>query len=418
MSLLIKNAFLDGKTVDIFIKNGKFEKIAPHLDMSQTDEILDAKGMGIFPAFYNTHCHSGMSALKGLGDGKGPFDWLNEEIFPREAKLTPEDIYNASKLSILEMIKTGTVFFADMYFSPEETIKAVEEMGVRAFISFVQFDLFDKDEANRRKKQALEFILKENPCPDRILKGISCHAVYTVSEDLFKWTADFAKEKGFYVHIHANETQKEVEDCLEKYGKRPIEMFYKWGLLTPKTLLAHCVHLNDIEMDIMAETGAFSATCPCSNMKLGSGFYPYLKMKEKNILQTIGTDGVSSNNNLNMLEEMKFTSLMAKGRAYDASIATASEVFKMATENGAKAFGFKAGKIKEGYLADFMLVDLNHYSMKPGYDLVSNLVYSASSEAIQTVACQGKILMKDRVVEGEDEIVAKAEYLFNKLKDI
>ena len=415
MSILIKNVLHNNQTTDVLIKDNIYARIAPNID-EPADIVIDGTNKAILPAFYNTHAHAAMTVLKGLGDDKPLFDWLNQDIWPIEAKMTPEDIYDATRLAILEMIKTGTVFFSDMYWFMEKSVEAVQEMGVRAAVSLVQFDLFDEKQAEAKKKLALEFYSTPNPCPERIMKSISCHAVYTVSEDLFKWTKDFADKNDLYIHIHASETAQEVKDCYEKYGKSPIEKLEEWGLLSEKTILAHSVHLSEKDIEILSKHKVNIATNPVSNMKLCSGLLQFKKLLQTNCNLTLGTDGSASNNNLSMLEEMKMCSMAAKIQSMDASDGNAHDIFKIATQNGAKCFGLNAGVVEENALADGILVDLNNVFLTPNHNLISNMVYAADSSVITDVFCDGKMLMQDRKINNEAQILEKANILAKKIR--
>ncbi len=223
-----------------------------------------------------------------------------------------------------------------------------------------------------------------------------------------KWAGRFAAENDVPIHIHISETQKEVDDCLALYGLRPVQWLEKIGLLGPNVIAAHVIHVTDEEIGILARNSVKVVHCPASNMKLASGSFPFKKMHTKGVEMSIGTDGCSSNNNLDMMEEMKIAALQAKLLHNDPVLLSANEAYGMATVNGAKALGIDCGEIAEGKLADCMLVDLSNHRLAPGYHLVSDMVYSADSSCIDTVICDGKILMQGGHVEGEEEIVAEA----------
>ena len=274
MSILIKNVLHQNRRVDVLIKDGRFEKIAPDTE-APADKLIDGSGKAIVPAFYNTHCHAAMSILRGYGDDKPLFAWLREDIWPVEARLTPDDVYVASRLAILEMIKSGTVFFADMYFYGEETMRAVKEMGIRAAVSLVEMDMFDPEQTKSKMAATECFLAADNPCPERIVKGLSCHAVYTVSSELLAFAARTAEENGLTMQIHLSETAGENAECLEKYGVTPTERLDSFGLLTPRTTLAHAVHLNRRDVEIIGERGSFLSHNPVSNLKLNSGLFAF-----------------------------------------------------------------------------------------------------------------------------------------------
>ena len=386
--LLIKKVILNEKQVDILIEGNKFKTISELIE-EEADEIINGEGKAILPAFYNCHTHMSMTLLKGLTDEKELEDWLKEDIWPREAKMQPNDIYVASKFAILEMIKGGTVFCNDMYQFPEETMKAIDEMGIRGVVSKPEIDdlLSTPEELEKRKKKVLDFIQYPNPNPNRIIKGISCHSVYTVSPEFLQFYSDLAKKHDMYIHIH-------------------------------KTILAHCVHLTDEDIDLILKYKTRIAHCPTSNFKLKSGMMAFQKLKEKDVTITLGTDGSASNNSLSMLEEMKVCALNAKTQAQDSKAGHVNDIFKTATINGAKAFGIDAGVIEEGKLADFILVDLNHYLLLPNYNLISNMVYSAQNDCITDVFCDGVQLMKDRKVKDEDKICEEFRIISEKFRKL
>ena len=416
MKTLIKNVVLNNEKKDILIENNIFSKIDDKIEIDADIEI-DATNKVILPAFYNTHTHAGMNILRGAGDDKELFTWLNKDIWPIEAKLNDEDIYISTKFAILEMIKSGCVFFNDMYFSQKSIMKAIDEMGVRGVVSIVEFDMFDKEQTEKKKKYTIDFLEMKNLCPDRIIKAVSCHSVYTVSEELLDFASKVVKKYNTFLHIHASETLKEVVDCHNKYNKSPIEKLDEYGLLTEKTILAHCVHCDDNDIDIINKHKSAISHCPVSNLKLNSGQMPLQKMLDKGCLITLGTDGASSNNSLSIIDEMKISALSAKIQAHSPTAGTAKDIFKIATYNGANFFNINAGEIKENKLADFILCDLNNYHLQPNYNLISNIVYSADNSVITDVFCNGKHLMKDGKIEKEKEIIEEFKQCVERLKN-
>lgn len=412
MSILLKN--VKNLNKDVYVEKNIIKKISKNINI-EADFVINCKNKYIIPAFYNTHTHCAMSILRGLGDDKELFSWLNEDIWPVEDKMVYEDFYWSSKFAILEMIKSGTVFFNDMYSSQEATINAVNEMGIRACISAVAFDLFNEEETKKRKELFNDF-LKLKIDNKRIIKTISCHAIYTVSDDLFRFSADIAKKNNMYLHIHACETKKEVDDCKKNYALTPIEKLETLGCLSDKTILAHCVHLTDKDIDLIKKYNTKIAHCPVSNLKLNSGKMQFQKMLNSGCFITLGTDGSSSNNNLNMIEEMKIASLSAKDQFNSPVACKAEDIFKIATQNGAECFGLNAGIIEEGKLADFLLLDADDMQLLPDYNLISNLVYSADKNCITDVVCDGNFLMRNRKVKDEKLIIKNFKRISKKFK--
>lgn len=413
MPLLLKNVMYQGQITDILIENGRFAKIAPGQETSAAQKI-DCRNKAVLPAFYNLHSHAGMSIFRGLSDDKELFAWLNQDIWPREARLTPEMIYLATKFSILEMIKTGTVFFLDMYFEQQEILKAAAEMGVRTVSALTGLDLFDAAKTETEKEKIERYISCRHDDKELCVKGLMIHAVYSVSEELIRYIVKRAQEEGLYLTLHASETAKEVEDCLKNHGCTPIEYLDRLGALGSKTVVAHAVHLTDNDITLLARKKVPLCSNPVSNYKLASGLFMLQKLQKAGCVLTLGTDSMASNNNLSMLEEMKLCALSAKIQSGDATAGRAEDVFAMATVNGARAVGLDAGIIEEGKLADCILVDLNNHFLVPDYNLISNMVYSADSSCIDTVICNGRILMQNHHVPGEEKIIAEIK----KLSDI
>ena len=417
MKTLLKNVSLHGKKVDVLIEGNRFKTISESIT-EEADKTINCDGKAIEPAFYNCHTHISMTLLKGLGDDKELHNWLIQDIWPREAKMTPEDIYYASKFAILEMIKGGTVFCNDMYQYGEETMKAIDEMGIRGVVSKPEIDIPTPNLLEKKKQIVQAFADYKNINEKRIIKGVSCHSVYTVSAEFLQFYSDIAKKYNMPIHIHACETKFEVERCLKKHGCTPIEYLEKFDLLTDKTILAHCVHLSDNDIQIIKKHNTKIAHCPVSNFKLKSGLMAFQKLHDEGVLVTLGTDGSASNNSLGMLEEMKVCALNAKTQANSSKAGNVNDIYKAATINGAKAFGIDAGVIEEGKIADFVLYDLNHYLLLPNYNLISNIVYSGQNDCITDVFCDGKQLMCNRKVENEEKIIEDFKKLAEKFKNV
>ncbi len=404
MSILIRKVRLKGEVVDVLIKGSRFDSIGTDVD-AMADVVIDGSGKAILPSFHNAHTHAAMTLLRGYADDMELHTWLSEYIWPFEAKLTEDDIYWGVRLACLEMIKSGTTFFADMYWHWKGTARAVEEMGMRAALSAAFFDFEDQGRAEAMKRQVMDLHAVSSSCSDRIRFILGPHAIYTVSPDSLCWLRDYAREHGLLIHTHLSETRKEVEDCLARFGKRPVEYLHDLGLLAPNLSLAHAIWVDDREMALLAENGVQVVHCPVSNMKLASGRFDYAAMRAHGVGVALGTDGCSSNNNLDMVEEAKVASLLAKVTAMDPTVFPAQEALDAATVNGARMYGLDTGRIATGMLADCILVDLNHLRMVPGHNLVSNLIYGAGSACVDTTICNGRVLMLGGKVEGEEEIL-------------
>jgi len=409
MSLLIKNVIFEGKRTDIFVENGKISKIKKSLNLKAKEKI-DAKGeKAILPGFVNSHTHSAMILLRGFGEGLSLKDWLEKVIWPLEEKLTEDDVYWGTKLACLEMIKSGITTFNEMYFYPKAQIEATKEMGQRAILGLVLVDFSTKgcDKKTIEKIYTkLKSLLKN--CPT-IKLSIAPHAIYTVSKENLIWAKNFAKKEKLLIHMHLSETEREVKECKKKHKMGPVEYLEKIGFLGENCVFAHSIWLSEKEIEILAKRKCSLIYNPTSNMKLASGIFPYKKVKEKGINVCLGTDGPASNNSLNFFFEMKIASLLQKISNMDPQILPAREVIGLATKNGAKALKIDSGEIKVGKLADLILIDLNKISLFPKENLISNLVFSANPDCVSDVICNGKILMRDGIIENEKTILNKAK---------
>ncbi|MFW6013633.1 MAG: amidohydrolase [Nanoarchaeota archaeon] len=405
MSILITDVLLNGNKTDILIKENKIVKIAQNLE-DDAEKVIYAKGLAAIPSFVNAHTHAAMTLLRGYADDMPLQKWLEEKIWPTESKLTPRHVYWGTRLACLEMIKTGTTFFNDMYWHYEATAQAIADSGLRASLSAVLIDFFEEENLNEQIKHNEILLQKSSEYPG-IVCSVGPHSIFTVSQRGLKWAKDFANKNNLLLHIHLSETQKEVEDCIQNNGMRPVEYLEKLGILGENVVAAHTVWVNDKEIEILRKRNVALVYNPVSNMKLSSkGPFNYPSLNDLRI--GLGTDGSSSNNNLDMFEEMKIASLLQKEHHKPTTL-TADEIFKVATKEGANIFGLNSGEIREGADADLLLVDLSLPEMTPCYNLTSNLVYSANGSCVKTTICQGKILMENRSVKDEEEIVKQVK---------
>lgn len=404
--LILQSVLFQGKKQDILISGKKFAKVGTPLTARDRDkaEVVNCDGLAIVPPFYNGHTHAAMTLLRGYADDMPLQQWLADYIWPFEAKLTPKDIEIGTRLAVLEMIKSGTVFFSDMYWKRESTMKVVKEMGIRASIGVTIAENLDTPE---HIEENFKFVREHRHESDRVKIAVMPHSIYLVGEKLFKRCAKIAREEGMVLHTHLSETLKEVRDCKKQHGCTPVELLDRYGALDDNLVAAHCVHLTDYDMSLMADAGTAAILNPCSNLKLGSGIPKINQMMDSGILLGIGTDGASSNNNLDMHEDMKLASLLAKANGR-ADALPAGEVLNMATAHVAMAYNVPAGVIGEGFLADALLLDLKNERLNPLHNLESNWAYAADSSAIHSVICNGKFVMQGRHVDGEEDIVKEA----------
>ena len=422
--ILIKGAMLPSMEIhEVLISGNKIAKIGSFTpEETAGSEVIDGTGCALLPGFANVHTHAAMTFFRGYGGDMALMDWLNKMIWPVEAHLTPEDVYWGAKYACLEMIKTGTTLFLDMYTFPEGTAKAVEESGLRANLSYTLFDQWNPERAQKDKENLDRYLKLFETFSDRLTLSAGPHAIYTVSGEMLQYAHDFAKSNDLLVHLHLSETYTEWKECVAKYGKTPVRYLKDLGVLGPNLILAHSLWMDSEELQILADYGCSVAHNPASNMKLASGYkFRYEEMKEKGIKVGLGTDGVSSSNTLDMTTAMRLASFLAKAWSGDPTAARAEEIYDSATTVGYEMLRIDGGKVAEGKLADLILVDLTVPEMTPTHDLISNMVYASSGSFVKTTIVDGKILMRDRKVEGEEalreQFLKVSDNLFQKAKE-
>jgi len=406
VSILIQQVQHNDQAVDVHIDGNLIKKIGDCAGKT-ADSVIDGSNKAILPTFHNAHHHAAMAYMRSYADDIELFTWLNEHVWPLEETITEEDVYNGARLACLEMIKSGTTFFNDMYWYFHGTARAVEEMGMRAALGAVFIDMGDGDRRAANREQANQLLEESKQYSDRIHFQLGPHALYTVSKKALVWCSEFASEHDLMIHTHLSETEKEVADCVAEHGMRPPAYLDSLGLLAPNLTAAHCIWLESDEMELLAERNVKALHCPTSNMKLAAGKFRFTDAQKAGMQIAIGTDGAASNNNLDMSEEIKMAALLEKHFTGDPTALPAETAWHAGTRAGAEMFGHNSGIIEEGALADCMLVDLTNERLAPGHHLISDMVYSADSSCIDTVICDGKILMQNRKVDGEEEIIAK-----------
>ena len=383
---------------------------APAEDPSR--RVIDGSGMIALPGFVNSHNHAAMTLLRGYADDLPLMEWLSEKIWPIEDKLTPEDVYWGSMLSCLEMIKSGTTTFADMYFHMEQTAQAVEKSGLRACLSRGMIGN-GPNAALALEENTRLFYDWHGQAEGRITVMLGPHAPYTCPPDYLRQVIDLAGKLGAGLHIHIAETISEMEQIKAEYGKSPIAHLDSLGLFQHKVLAAHCVHLSEGDLEILRRNKVCVAHCPESNMKLASGAAPVAGMLKAGITVGLGTDGASSNNNLDLLEEMRTASLLQKLITNDPTAMPAYTSLQMATTGGAHALGLEGeiGILRAGMKADLLLLNIHAPHLYPRHNLYANLVYAAHSADVDTVLVNGKMLMENRrvLIMDEEEVLAKAQ---------
>lgn len=410
MKTLIKNVYAvmpDGTTpvTNIMIDCDRIIDIGEVPENFRPAKIVDGTDHLAVPGFVNAHTHTSMTLVRSYADDMALMDWLNKEIWPIEAKMTSDDIYWGAMLAVLEMVRTGTTTFADMY-GPwmERVAEATIDSGMRGVLSRGIIGVAPDGE--KKIEENAELYRNFHGAADgRITVMFGPHAPYTCPPKFLKNVAQKAAELGAEIHIHMHETLDEVNSSLKEYGKRPFEWIAETGLFDGKgTLAAHCVHLDDKDIEIIKMYDIRVAHNPGSNMKLASGFAPVSRLLREGICVALGTDGASSNNNLDMLEEINLAAMLHKVKDYDPVAVPAFQALQMGTELGGQAVGIKnIGRLAKGYKADISLFDMNSAAWCPRNNPVSLLVYSANSSSVDTVLCDGRILMEKHELKTMDE---------------
>ena len=368
---------------------------------SADEEVYDGKGKFLMNGFYNTHCHVPMTILRGYGEGLSLQDWLFTKIFPFEAKLTPEDVYWTTKLGAMELISSGCASISDMYFHIESEAKALDESGIKANIcnGVTSFDPNEDLAGNRGWNETWSLLdsVKNGKFSSRIKVDMGLHAEYTNNERVAKLIAEGAKNAGLGIHAHLSETAKEQAECAERHnGQTPAQFMKAAGVMDCPAQFAHCIYVTEEDEEILKKAGSFLIHNPSSNLKLGSGIAPVKRWLEKDLKVCIGTDGASSNNNLDMMEEIHIAALLCRGATKDANAVSAADIVKMATVNGALAQGRKdCGAVKVGNKADIIVFDLMKPNLQPDFDTLANVVFSAQSSDIVMNMIDGRVVYRD-----------------------
>ena len=387
----------------VAVENGKIAALLPtSVAIARWPNAVrvDLTGKVLIPGLVNLHTHAAMSLLRGAGDDLPLQQWLQQRIWPLEAKLmSPQFVFDGSVMAAYEMVRGGITCFNDMYFFPESTARAARALGMKATLGIVMIEFASPYGSGPDEYLSKGLALRDHLRDDPLIRfSMAPHAPYTVSDANFVKIAAIAAELGLPINIHLHETAFEIQQSLKEYGKRPLQRLNDLGLLGPDLIAVHAVHLNDAEIELLARAGASVAHCPHSNLKLASGLAPTAKLAQRGINIGIGTDGSASNNRLDLFAESRTAALLAKVASGDASCWPAHYTLRAATLAGAQALGLadQIGSIEVGKCADLVAVDLSDANYLPVFDAVSHLIYAVGRDSVADVWINGKLVVSKR----------------------
>ena len=385
----------EGRRCSVAVRGGRISAVLSADTDCAAATVLDGRDKLLTPGLVNAHTHAYMTGMRNWADDLRFEDWLFGKVMPKEDALTPEDAYAFSLLACLEMLSGGVTAYLDMHMFPGMSVRAALRSGMRACISRgLTGGGEDKAGGERRLREAREEFAAYRKEP-RLRFMLAPHAPYTCTEDYLLEIAAAARELDLGIHTHLCETQGEVDGCLAQYGCTPIELFDRCGLLSERTVAAHCIYLTESDMELLKKRGVSVATNPASNLKLANGFAPVPELLKKGVNVCLGTDGAASNNSLSVLRELALVTLLHKGRTGDPCSVTAKEGFRMATKAGCRALGLEGGEIRPGAPADLALFDLNAPGLVPLGDPVAALAYSGAALRADAVLVDGELVWKD-----------------------
>lgn len=422
MNILLKNIVCNGTVSDIYIEGSVIARIVTSAGdpcgqiPASGVEVVDCQGKTAMPAFVNMHTHAGMSLMRGIEEDVPLKEWI-DRIWEVESHIDGDFVYHATKVACLEMIKSGTVTFNDQYWFPLMARKAAVEMGLRPVISYVVLDHNNKEEAEFQKDECVRTYEESLGWKDGGIFSMAFHAIYSVSEEMMLWSAEFARKHGLKLHIHLSETEKEVRDCMAGHnGLSPVEYLDRLGILGPDVIAAHTLWLSDEDVRILGERKVNCVHNINSNTKLASGYrFRYNELRDAGANVCIGTDGCASSNNLDMLEALKTTALFQKAWRENPKALPLYELISLATSNGADALGLDTGRLEAGMQADICIVNTDSsFFLSPG-SFLSNFIYSAHSDCIDSLISMGRFVMRNRKVEGEESILRDARKELGKI---
>lgn len=400
---------------EVWVEGSHITYMGPRKDTETAwDREIDVRGNVVMPGFKNAHTHSAMTFLRSYADDLPLLDWLNKQVFPMEAKLTPDDMYHLSRLAVMEYVTSGITANFDMYMNPASVAKASADCGFRTVLCGAMNNF------SQSLKEEEQWYMELNSYHELIRFCFGAHAEYTTSMELLQGLAGLARKYKAPVYLHNSETREEVEQCIGRYGKTPTALLDSLGIYDYGGGGYHCVHMTEEDLDIFREKGLYVVTNPGSNTKLASGIAPLRKMMDKGIPIAIGTDGPASNNCLDMFREMFLVTGLAKLREQDASAVDAADVLRMATVNGAHAMGLKdCDVLAEGKCADLIIIDLHQPNMQPLNNITKNIVYSGSKQNIVLTMVNGSVLYENgtfHIGAEPEEVYAKANEIIGRMR--
>jgi 5-methylthioadenosine/S-adenosylhomocysteine deaminase len=406
MGLAVTGATLDGETVGLRADGGAIVALGADVAPEPGDDVIDGAGLALVPGLVNAHTHAAMTLFRGYADDLPLMEWLESHIWPVEKRMSDDDVYWGTRLACVEMIRTGTTSFWDMYWHADAAARAVEDSGIRAVTAAPLIDDADPAKSERACADADRSLERIGAAGGRMARaGFAPHAVYSVSERSLRWVAERAAELGIPVQIHLSETEDEVHRCLDEHGVRPAVYLDRIGMLGPGTVLAHGNWLDRAELELIAERGATVVTNPVANLKLAVGrVYPYRDAREAGVAMGLGTDGAGSNNSLDLLADAKTFALLQKNEAGDPAAVTAAETLALVTGRRSPLLGDRA--LEPRAPADFLLVRVDSPELALG-EFEAGLVYAASGSVVDTTVVAGRVLMRGGAVPGADEVVAR-----------
>jgi 5-methylthioadenosine/S-adenosylhomocysteine deaminase len=383
----------------IGFKGNKIAYVGAASQAPQAREVRDLGEAWLIPGLINAHTHLPMTLFRGFSDDEPLQDWLTKHIFPAEARLVnPEFVRMGTEIAALEALLSGTTCFADMYYFETDIADVLDQAGLRGFLgqSVIDFPAPDNKKSDGNDYRLLDQLTEQLKGHSRLHAMIAPHAPYTCSDETLKKATAYAQNKNILLSIHVSETQFEVNESLKNFSKTPVQRMRDIGLMETPSLFAHCVHVNDEDISILAQKPVAAVYNPESNMKLGSGAAPVRKMLDRGVCVALGTDGCASNNDLNMIREMDTGAKLQKLSLSNNAAITAQELLKLSTKNGARALGLSEsiGQLKEGFDADLVAIDLNKPHLQPVHEIPS-LIYCLQGHEVRDVYVQGKALVRD-----------------------